>query len=54
MLKLIDTDNRYSVLTTHSPMFIDEDKEGNIRFMNNGKVENVDKLKLVKQLSGGR
>lgn len=53
MLKLIDTDNRYSVLTTHSPMFIDEDKEGNVRFMNNGKVESVDKLRLVKQLSGG-
>lgn len=53
MLNLIDMENRYSVLTTHSPMFIDEDKEGNIRFMNNGKVENVDKLKLVKQLSGG-
>lgn len=53
MLRLIDTENRYSVLTTHSPMFIDEKKEFNVRFMNNGKVENVDKLRLVKQLSGG-
>lgn len=53
MLNLIDTNNRYSILTTHSPMFIDEEKEGNIRYMNNGKVENVDRLKRVKQLSGG-
>lgn len=53
MLNLIDTANRYSVLTTHSPMFIDDEKEGNIRFMNNGKVEDVDKLRLVKRLSGG-
>lgn len=53
MLELIDTDNRYSVLTTHSPMFIDEKKEDNIRYMNNGNVESVDRLRLVKQLSGG-
>lgn len=53
MLKLIDTENRYSVITTHSPMFIDEEKEGNIRYMNNGTVENVDRLNRVKQLSGG-
>lgn len=53
MLNHIDTNNRYSILTTHSPMFIDEEKEGNIRYMNNGKVENVDRLKRVKQLSGG-
>ena len=52
MLNLIDTNNRYSILTTHSPMFIDEEKEGNIRYMNNGKVENVDRLRRVKQLSG--
>lgn len=52
MLNLIDTNNRYSILTTHSPMFIDEEKEDNIRYMNNGKVENVDRLRLVKQLSG--
>lgn len=54
MLNLIDTNNRYSVLTTHSPMFIDEEKECNIRYMNNGKVENVDKVSWIRKLSDER
>lgn len=54
MLNLIDTNNRYSILTTHSPMFIDEEKEDNIRYMNNGKVEYVDKVSWIRKLSDER
>ena len=51
---LIDTANRYSIVTTHSPVFLDIlYNDDNIRYMDNGKVLNVDKLKHISTLSDG-
>lgn len=45
---------RYSVITTHSPVFLDIlYNENNIRFMNEGKAFNTDKLEQIKDLTGG-
>lgn len=47
--------NRYSLVTTHSPVFLDiiydDDR---IRFMNGGKAMNTDKLKQINELTGGQ
>lgn len=52
--ELINNNNRYSLVTTHSPVFLDlvsDDK--NVRYMNNGHIELTDKLKQIQSLSGG-
>lgn len=52
--ELIDTDNRYSLVTTHSPVFMDMlYNDCNIRYMDNGKALNTDKLKQINTLSEG-
>ena len=53
MLKLIDIPNRYSLLTTHSPIFFDEQKIQNILYIKDGKIEGFNKLQLIKDISGG-
>lgn len=46
--------NRYSIVTTHSPVFIDvlSDSE-KIRFMENGRASSIDMLQTIKEMSGG-
>jgi AAA15 family ATPase/GTPase len=52
--ELIDTNNRYSLVTTHSPVFLDMlYNDCNIRYMNEGKALNTEKLKQINTLSGG-
>lgn len=52
--ELIDTDNRYSLVTTHSPVFLDMlYNDCNIRYMDNGKALNTNKLKQINTLSEG-
>lgn len=52
--ELIDTENRYSLVTTHSPVFLDMlYNDCNIRYMDNGKALNTDKLKQINKLSEG-
>ena len=52
--ELIDTTNRYSLVTTHSPVFLDLlYNDCNIRYMDYGKAENIDKLKQINALSEG-
>lgn len=53
MLNLIDIPNRYSLLTTHSPIFFDENKIQNILYLKDGKIEEFSKLQLIKDISGG-
>lgn len=53
MLNLIDIPNRYSLLTTHSPIFFDEHKIQNILYIKDGKIEESNKLQLIKDISGG-
>ena len=53
MLNLIDIPNRYSLLTTHSPIFFDEHKIQNIIYIKDGKIEESNKLQLIKDISGG-
>ena len=53
LLKLIDTPDRYNIVTTHSPTFVNRMNENNIRYLVNGKVNNTDKIKQISELSGG-
>lgn len=53
LLQLIDTENRYNIVTTHSPLFVNIMKSENVRHIINGKVEDTDKLKQISELSGG-
>lgn len=52
--ELIDTDKRYSLVTTHSPVFLDMlYNDSNIRYMDNGFACNTEKLKQINMLSDG-
>ena len=52
--ELIDTDKRYSLVTTHSPVCLDMlYNDSNIRYMNNGFADNTDKLRQINFLSDG-
>ncbi|MDR0231235.1 MAG: AAA family ATPase [Dysgonamonadaceae bacterium] len=53
LVKLIDSSKRYSILTTHSPVFLEKMKAENIRFVDNGKIETIDKLKQISDLTNG-
>lgn len=53
MLNLIDIPNRYSLLTTHSPIFFDENKIHNILYIKDGIIEETNKLQLIKDISDG-
>lgn len=54
LVELLNTENRYSIVSTHSPIFIEKMCDTNIRFLKNGHLENVEKLKHIVELSGGR
>lgn len=54
LVKLLNTENRYSIVSTHSPIFIEKMCDTNIRFLKNGHLENVEKLKHIVELSGGK
>lgn len=46
--------NRYSIVTTHSPVFLDVLSDSDkIRYMDNGEASPVNKLQTIKELSGG-
>lgn len=51
--KLFTTENRYSIVTTHSPVFLKNIKEENIRSLKEGHIEDLEKLQQIKELSGG-
>ena len=53
LIKLIDSDIRYSVLTTHSPIFLGKMNPNNIRFVENGEIRPIDKLKQFIDLTNG-
>ena len=54
LVELLNTENRYSIVSTHSPIFIEKMRNANIRFLKNGQLENVEKLKQIVELSGGK
>lgn len=49
---LIDANNRYSIVTTHSPVFANCLCDKNIRYLQDGKVEDMEKCKTLSLLSG--
>jgi predicted ATPase len=51
--ELIDTDKRYSIVTTHSPVFLNDIKEENIRSLKKGVLDNMEKLQQITELSSG-
>lgn len=53
LVELLNTENRYSIVTTHSPVFVEKMCDTNIRFLKDGNLENVEKLKHIAELSGG-
>ncbi len=53
LLKLIYTKNRYNIVTTHSPLFVNIMRAENVRHIVNGKLEDSNKLKQITELSGG-
>ncbi|BEG99202.1 hypothetical protein [Bacteroides sedimenti] len=53
LLKLIDTDNRYNLVTTHSPIFVDIMRNENVRHIINGKIDISNKVEQISALSGG-
>lgn len=54
LVELLNTENRYSIVSTHSPIFIEKMCDTNIRFLKNGHLENVEKLRHIVELSGGK
>ena len=51
--ELINTRNRYSIVTTHSPVFVNCLCDENIRFLKDGKIEDLERCKKLSLLSGG-
>lgn len=50
---LFNTENRYSIVTTHSPVFLKKVKDENVRPLKSGHIENIEKLQQIKELSCG-
>ncbi len=50
---LFNTENRYSIITTHSPVFLKKVKDENVRPLKSGHIENIEKLQQIKELSCG-
>lgn len=50
---IINTENRYSIVTTHSPVFVNCLCDDNIRFLKDGKIEDLERCKKLSLLSGG-
>lgn len=53
LLRLLDTSNRSSVLTTHSPSMVSHVPIENVRHIANGKIINTLRLQQIRDLSGG-
>ena len=53
LLKLIDNDKRYSILTTHSPIFLKKLKDDNIFIIDRGRLHELDLVKNISELSDG-
>ena len=53
LINLIDNDNRYCILTTHSPIFLDKLNKENIRIIDKGKLCATDIIKNISEISGG-
>lgn len=51
---LINTENRYSIVTTHSPVFVDCLCDENVRYIQDGKIEDLERCKKLALLSGNR
>ena len=51
--KLFNTENRYSIVTTHSPVFLKTVKDENVIPLRNGHIESMEKLQQIKELSCG-
>lgn len=51
--KLFSTENRYSIVTTHSPVFLNKVEDNNIRPLKKGTLEDIEKLQQIKELSCG-
>ena len=51
--ELINTENRYSIVTTHSPVFVNSLCDENIRYLKDGKIEDLERSKKLSLLSGG-
>lgn len=51
--KIFNADNRYSIVTTHSPVFLKNIKDNNIISLKKGHIEDLEKLQQIKELSGG-
>ena len=51
--KLFNIGNRYSIITTHSSIFLNQLQNKNIISLKRGKIENLDTLAKIKELSGG-
>ena len=47
------TNNRYSIVTTHSPIFLRKIKDENVRPLKDGHLESKEKLQQIKELSCG-
>ena len=50
---MINTENRYSIVTTHSPVFVNCLCDENIRYLKDGKIEDLERCKKLSLLSGG-
>ncbi|MTK53116.1 AAA family ATPase [Paludibacter sp.] len=53
LIRLIDNPNRCSLVTTHSSILANKMKFKNLIFLNNGKLENADKICQINKLTGG-
>ena len=53
LLRLLDTSNRSSILTTHSPSMVCHVPIENVRHIANGKIINTLRLQQIRDLSGG-
>lgn len=53
LAKLFNTENRYSVVTTHSPVLLKNIDDENIRVLKNGHLESLERLQQINVLSGG-
>ena len=53
LAKVFNASNRYSVITTHSPVFLKNITDENIISLRKGHLEEMEKLQQIKELSSG-
>ncbi|KAA6348512.1 DNA replication and repair protein RecF [termite gut metagenome] len=53
LIKLINNAQKYSILTTHSPVFLGKMDPKNIRFLDRGKIKSMDILEQISNISNG-